>query len=107
MTGNSKRKITRRGFAGAGAKVLTLGTTAFSAPFAVAAQSSDTSNQSTAVDQNSIRRRGVGFRALNPTKASPGFTLYAHVGGSAYLIDLSGKIVHTWTFPYPLHYAYL
>jgi len=107
MPNNSKGKITRRGFAEAGAKALTLGTAALSAPLTLAAQSSEGSNQAAAVDQNPIRRRGVGFRALNPAKASSGFTLYAHVGGSAYLIDLSGKVVHTWTLPYPLHYAYL
>src|SRR6476660_9680844 len=100
MAGDSKTKISRRGFAEAGAKALTLGTAALSAPLTLTAQSSSASNQATAVDQNPIRRRGVGLRALNPAKASPGFTLYAHVGGRAYLIDLHGKVLHTWTLPY-------
>ena len=107
MASNSKAKITRRGFAEAGAKAMTLGTTAFSAPLILAAQSSNASNQATAVDQNPIRRRGVGFRTLHAAKASPGLTLFAHGAGIVYLIDLYGKVVHTWTFPHPIHYAYL
>jgi hypothetical protein len=94
---NSKRTITRRGFAGATASALTLGT--------LPAQT-----ETTVVDQNPIRRRGVGFRALNPAKASPGLTLFPHSaaqGGAVSLIDLRGKIEHTWTLPYLIHYGYL
>src|SRR5437879_12963148 len=51
----------------------------------------------TAVEQNTTRRRGVGLRALNPERASPGFTLCAPLiwgDGKVYLIDLHGNVVH-------------
>jgi len=63
-----------------------------------------TQHQSTAVDQNTTRRRGVGLRALNPERASPGFTLFSPLiwrDGKVYLIDLHGDVVHTWNMPYP------
>lgn len=54
------------------------------------------------VDQNAIRRRGVGLRGLDPARACPGFTLFAPMGGSdVHLIDLRGTVVHAWTLPYP------
>src|SRR5262249_29301036 len=63
-----------------------------------------TEHESTAVDQNTTRRRGVGLRALNPERASAGFTLFSPLvwgDGKVYLIDLDGKVVHTWSMPYP------
>src|SRR6266851_7056099 len=57
-----------------------------------------------AVEQNTTKRRGVGLRAFNPERASPGFTLFAPLiwgDGRVYLIDLRGNIVHTWNMPYP------
>ena len=61
------------------------------------------------IDQNSIRRRGTGLRALDVARASPGLTLFAPLGGTAvYLIDLHGTVVHTWNLPYrPGLYGYL
>jgi len=61
------------------------------------------------VDQNAIRRRGVGLRGLNAARACPGLTLFAPMGGSeVYLIDLRGTVVHTWKTPYrPGLYGYL
>ncbi len=58
---------------------------------------------SRSVDQNTLRRRGVGLRALDRTKASPGYTLFAPIAGSGqvYLIDLEGNVVHQWNLPYP------
>lgn len=58
---------------------------------------------STPVDQNTVRRRGTGLRALNAAGASPGLTLFTPMqgDGSVYLIDLNGRIVHTWRMPYP------
>src|SRR5439155_1121438 len=50
------------------------------------------------------RRRGVGLRALNPERASAGFTLFSPLiwgDGKVYLIDLHGDVVHTWNMPYP------
>jgi uncharacterized protein (UPF0248 family) len=57
-----------------------------------------------AVEQNTLKRRGVGLRACEPERASPGFTLFApHFVQSrtVYLIDLQGEVVHTWNVPYP------
>jgi uncharacterized protein (UPF0248 family) len=56
-----------------------------------------------AVEQNTIKRRGIGLRAYDPERAFTGFTLFApHFVDSknVYLIDLQGTIVHTWTLPY-------
>jgi hypothetical protein len=56
-----------------------------------------------AIDQNPIRRRGVGLRGLDAARASAGFTLFAPMrgDGAVYLIDLSGNIVHQSRMPYP------
>jgi hypothetical protein len=74
--------------------------------FTIAARSS---MAATAVDQNTIRRRGTGLRALDPTRSSPGLTLFAPISGdgTVYLMDLRGKIVHTWRMPYPPGYGYI
>jgi hypothetical protein len=56
-----------------------------------------------AVEQNTLKRRGVGLRACNPERACPGFTLFAphfEQNRLAYLIDLDGEVVHTWHMPY-------
>ena len=55
------------------------------------------------IDQNPIRRRGVGLRGLDAARASAGLTLFAPMlgDGTVYLIDLRGKIVHQWRMPYP------
>jgi hypothetical protein len=56
-----------------------------------------------AVEQNTLKRRGVGLIASNPDRAFPGLTLFAPLfvqSRDAYLIDLQGKIVHTWNMPY-------
>jgi len=57
-----------------------------------------------AVEQNTLKRRGIGLRALDLEHASPGFTLFApHFveNRTVYLIDLEGNVVHTWDMPYP------
>jgi len=63
----------------------------------------------TVIDQNTVRRRGTGLRALDPARSSPGLTLFASAsgGGTVYLVDLRGKIVHTWRLPYPPGYGYV
>jgi uncharacterized protein (UPF0248 family) len=56
------------------------------------------------IEQNTLKRRGVGLRACEPERASPGFTLFApHFvqNRNAYLVDLQGEVVHTWNLPYP------
>jgi uncharacterized protein (UPF0248 family) len=55
------------------------------------------------VEQNTLKRGGTGLRACDPEKAFAGFTLFApHFVGSktVYLIDLGGKVVHSWNLPY-------
>jgi len=70
------------------------------------AQRSLESHQRTAtgsVEQNTTKRRGIGLRALDPERASPGFTLFAPLiwgDGTVYLIDLHGNVAYTWTLPY-------
>src|SRR5215469_4225075 len=57
-----------------------------------------------AVEQNTVKRRGVGLIAADLQRASPGFTLFApHFAENktVYLIDLKGEVVHTWNLPYP------
>jgi uncharacterized protein (UPF0248 family) len=56
-----------------------------------------------AVEQNTVKRRGVGLLASDPERASPGFTLFAPLfveNRNVYLIDLQGKVIHTWNTPY-------
>ena len=55
------------------------------------------------VDQNTVRRRGTGLRALDAGRVCPGLTLFTPMNGdgSVHLIDLNGKIVHSWRMPYP------
>ena len=56
-----------------------------------------------AVEQNTLKRRGVGLLACDPERASPEFTLFAPLfvrDRNVYLIDLQGRIVHVWKLPY-------
>ena len=55
------------------------------------------------VEQNKIKRSGIGLRARDRDRAFGGFTLFAPLSGNGtgYLIDLAGKVVHTWQMPYP------
>jgi outer membrane protein assembly factor BamB len=80
-----------------------LGLGACGAAVSHAAQSDNGSRPRTIIDQNPIRRRGVGLRALDEARASPGLTLFAPMNGdgTVYLIDLNGKVVHKWRMPYP------
>jgi Arylsulfotransferase (ASST) len=55
------------------------------------------------IEQNTLKRRGVGLRACDPERACPGFTLFAphfEQNRIVYLIDLQGEVVHTWQMPY-------
>jgi hypothetical protein len=55
------------------------------------------------VEQVKGKRAGVGLRAFDPERACPGYTLFAPStgGGAVYLIDLEGKVFHSWQMPYP------
>jgi hypothetical protein len=69
---------------------------------AIASRTAPVEAQTAAIDQNPIRRRGVGLRGLDVARAYPGLTLFAPMGGrEAHLIDLTGVIVHTWRLPHP------
>ena len=60
------------------------------------------------VEQNRLKRAGVGLRAYDRDRAFPGFTLFNPVQDQTlHLIDMEGAVVHTWKLPYPLHYGYL
>ena len=62
------------------------------------------------VEQNKLKRAGTGLRALDAERTWPGFTLFAlyqSAGSTVYLIDLEGKVVHTWQMPYPAQYGRL
>jgi hypothetical protein len=62
------------------------------------------------LEPNPIKRRGLGRRAYDPQRASPGFTLFTPQfgDGTVYLVDLEGTVVHTWKLPYPPgRYGYL
>ena len=80
---------------------------AFGAAVAQAAQSGTGPNPVTTVDQNPIRRRGTGLRALDSARACAGLTLFAPMNGdgTVYLIDLNGKVVRDWRMPYPRCFA--
>ena len=55
------------------------------------------------VEQNKLKRSGIGLRACDRHQAFVGFMLFAPLsgGGKVYLIDLDGEVVHTWQMPYP------
>lgn len=62
------------------------------------------------VEQLKAKRAGVGLRGCDREKVFRGFTLFAPLSGShtVYLIDIDGKVVHTWEMPYsPGNYGYL
>lgn len=103
MTRNSAAKITRRSFAGICMGTAVAGSTGLKSLDQVGrSQVASSSTPITRVDQNPIRRRGTGLRALNVERASPGFTMFAPAGEQmVYLIDLHGTVVHNWKMPYP------
>src|SRR5262249_46727355 len=54
------------------------------------------------VDQQKIRRTRTGLIAHDPVRAQPGYTLFAPMygDGTVYLVDMDGKVAHTWRMPY-------
>lgn len=63
-----------------------------------------------AVDQQRIRRSRTGLIAHAPGRAFQGYTLFTPIfgGGTVYLLDMHGEVVHTWRLPYrPGLYGYL
>jgi hypothetical protein len=58
---------------------------------------------SIAVEQNTLKRRGVGLRACDPERACPGYTPFAPCFAqncTVYLVDLQGEVVHTREMSY-------
>lgn len=55
------------------------------------------------VEQDKRKRQGTGLRALDPERACPGLTLFAPLTAdtTVFLVDLEGRVAHTWTMPYP------
>ena len=54
------------------------------------------------VDQQKIRRSRTGLIAHDAARAQPGYTLFAPMygDGTVYLVDMDGKVAHTWRLPY-------
>ena len=104
MVNRPGSQISRRNFAGMCIGAAAAGASGFDSVSQVrGAQSSSSPIANAVIDQNPIRRRGTGFRALDASRASPGLTLFSPIEGDGmvYLIDLTGKIDHTWKMPYP------
>ena len=104
MGKNSRANITRRKFTGLCAGAASIGAALVeSRSHFCELQETNRSSLANVVDQNPIRRRGTGLRALDATRASAGLTLFAPITGDGmvYLIDLQGIVVHTWKMPYP------
>jgi len=103
MARNSAAKITRRSFAGICMGTAVAGSAGLKSLDQVGkSELVSCSTPIATVDQNPIRRRGTGLRALDMKRASPGFTMFAPAGEQVvYLIDLHGTVVHTWKMPYP------
>jgi arylsulfotransferase ASST len=55
------------------------------------------------IEQNRLKRAGLGLRGWDRERACPGYTLFTplNAGQTAYLIDLSGEVIHRWELPYP------
>jgi hypothetical protein len=110
MAKRSEERITRRNFAAMCGGTVVAATASWNASPPEGALSTTGSPQTTHVDQNPVRRRGTGVRALDLARASPGLTLFAPIfgDGTTYLVDLHGNVVHTWKMPYrPGLYGYL
>ncbi|MFF2085869.1 aryl-sulfate sulfotransferase [Nocardia sp. NPDC058176] len=54
------------------------------------------------MEQNTLKRRGIGLIGSDADLASPGYTLYAPLAGNGRvdLVDLDGEIAHQWQLPY-------
>lgn len=54
------------------------------------------------MEQNTLKRRGIGLIGSDPELAFPGYTLYAPLAGRGQvdLVDLNGDLAHRWELPY-------
>src|SRR5216683_6510884 len=103
MVNGPRAKISRRQFAGVCIGAAAAGRAIHPVLQVDGTHSIPSSDRVGRIDQNPIRRRGTGLRALDPARASPGLTLFSPIeaDGIVYLIDLAGEVVHTWKMPYP------
>ena len=95
MTNQTSHRLHRRTLL---TGVAVLGASAATACASRPHQSGQQTPTAAVVEQNTTKRRGVGLRAFNPERASPGFTLFSPLiwgDGRVYLIDLNGTVVHT------------
>ncbi len=56
------------------------------------------------IDTQTRRRiASTGLTACDPSRACPGYTLYAPLSGSGqvYLLDINGEVAHQWQMPHP------
>ncbi|KAG9565448.1 hypothetical protein KCU71_g10176, partial [Aureobasidium melanogenum] len=52
------------------------------------------------MEQNTLKRRGVGLTGLDREQSFGGYTLYCPLTSDiAYLIDIEGKQIHSWKLP--------
>ena len=53
--------------------------------------------------QTRLRIARTGLTACDPSKACPGYTLYAPLSGDGdvFLLDINGEVAHQWRLPYP------
>ncbi len=95
MASNSGAKITRRSFVERCIGAAAVASTAVK-PISHLHDSLSiaSSTRADGVDQNPIRRRGTGLRALDAGRASAGLTLFAPLtgDGTVYLIDFQGRL---------------
>jgi hypothetical protein len=58
--------------------------------------------QTSAMEQSTLIRRGVGLCGIDTTLVSPGYTLIAHLTspGVVRLISTDGTAAHRWTLPF-------
>lgn len=56
-----------------------------------------------ALEQNTLKRRGLGLRGVDTSKTAGGLTLFCPIAGPGdiYLVDMSGNVVHEWRAPVP------
>lgn len=102
MSDRSRWKVSRRQFV-ASTMGAAVGAGALTSAQAPAAGPVD------GIDQNPIRRRGVGLRGIDRARACPGLTMFAPAGlNEVFLVDLNGAVVHSWKMPHrPGLYGYL
>src|ERR1051326_5296328 len=104
MSDRSRSKVSRRRFGAS-----TMGAAVGAGALTSAHPQSPGSSPMNSIDQNPIRRRGVGLRGIDRARACPGLTLFAPAGlTEVFLVDLDGTVVHSWKMPHrPGLYGYL